>query len=180
MRLATIVKNDPMNIGQVIWITGLPGSGKSTLAYGIKDELQNAEVNPIVLDGDSLREVFSQTNNFDRKSRYALALKYSRLAALLSRQGHLVIVSTVSLFHEIHDFNRRSLPNYLEVFIDVPQNVLIQRDQKGLYSSGNDSLPGISQTAEFPKKPDLKLNQSGKQSLSDMISVVMPILNSGF
>ena len=75
---------------------------------------------PILLDGDQLREIFvdslDQDDTHDRSSRLALALKYSNLARLLSDQGFWVIVATISLFKEVHLWNRKNLKNYFEVF----------------------------------------------------------------
>ena len=42
----------------VIWITGLSGAGKTTLAKEIIKQLANENKEPILLDGDQLREIF--------------------------------------------------------------------------------------------------------------------------
>ena len=105
----------------VIWITGLSGAGKTTLAKEIVNQLTTENIEPILLDGDQLREIFIDSTNqaissHDRSSRLTLALKYSGLARLLSEQGFWVIVATISLFKEVHDWNRKNLKNYYEVF----------------------------------------------------------------
>ena len=40
----------------------------------------------------------------------------------------------MSLFHEIHSWNRENIENYVEVFLDVPLFELEERDPKGLYA----------------------------------------------
>ena len=109
----------------VIWITGLSGAGKTTLAKELVSQLATENKEPILLDGDQLREIFFDSSNqaisaHDRSSRLALALKYSGLARLLSEQGFWVIVATISLFKEVHDWNRKNFKNYYEVFLDTP------------------------------------------------------------
>ena len=92
----------------VVWVTGLPNSGKSTIADLVSVILRNSGVHPVRLDGDCLRKVLPPIFGYAPADRRALALFYAGLASELSRQGHLVIVSTVSLFHEVHEWNRRS------------------------------------------------------------------------
>ena len=91
------------NPGRVIWITGLSGSGKTTLAKALQKELPGS----ILLDGDELREALGSANHgFDVESRKKLAKTYARLAGLLARQGFIVLVATISLFHDLHAWNR--------------------------------------------------------------------------
>ena len=41
----------------LVWITGLSGSGKTTLAKALKKNMLGEGDNPILMDGDVLREV---------------------------------------------------------------------------------------------------------------------------
>lgn len=146
-------------IPEVIWITGLPGSGKSTLAHSLKSLLTSQRIYCIVLDGDDLRVALEATGEYERDMRIALAKKYSRLAKLISDQGIRVIVSTVSLFHEVHLFNRQTIPNYLEVFLDYPIEKLLKGPRKKMYGgSSTNYLHEI--TPEFPLNPHLHLKAS--------------------
>lgn len=146
--------------GRVIWLTGLSGSGKTTLATALQAKLPDS----ILLDGDSLREVLANVQGgYDRESRKKLAFTYARLAGLLACQGFTVIVATISLFHELHAWNRENLPNYLEVFLDVPLKVRQARDPKGLYAGEKKGairdMAGSAGEAEFPLKPHLRLTE---------------------
>ena len=38
------------------------------------------------------------------------------------------------MFKEIQNYNRNEIKNYVEVFLDVPIEKLVERDQKNLYS----------------------------------------------
>jgi adenylylsulfate kinase-like enzyme len=141
---------------RVIWITGLPGSGKSTLAVSLQDELKkNGEIS-VRLDGDEMRTVMHNGVNFDRDSRLSLAKSYQQLAKIIVKQQVSVIVSTVSLFFDIHDSNRKLFENYFEVYLDVDQDKLAVGDRGWLYC-GNQDVPGVNQAIELPKNPNLHL-----------------------
>lgn len=122
-----------MKEGAIIWLCGLAGSGKSTLALNLTKLLRKRFDNVIYLDGDALRELFEHFS-YDKQGRIQMALKRAKLAHFLSKQGQIVIVSTISLFDEVYNFNRKNLKNYFEVFVECDFNELVKRDQKNLYS----------------------------------------------
>lgn len=122
-----------MKKGAVIWLCGLAGSGKSTLAMALNERLRAKFDNVIYLDGDESREIFGHFS-YDKNGRIDMAIKRSKLANFLSKQGQIVIVSTISLFNEVYEFNRANLQNYFEVFVECEFEELKRRDQKGLYT----------------------------------------------
>lgn len=122
-----------MKKGAVIWLCGLAGSGKSTLARALNERLRAKFDNVIYLDGDELREILEHFS-YEKQGRIDMAIKRSKLANFLSKQGQIVIVSTISLFNEVYEFNRVNLQNYFEVFVECEFEELKRRDQKGLYT----------------------------------------------
>lgn len=163
--------------GRVIWITGLSGAGKTTLARALLEHLPGA----ILLDGDELREVLGAVDSgFDAASRKKLALTYARLAGLLARQGVMVVIATISLFHDVHTWNRKHLPGYFEVFLDVPEAVRRQRDPKGLYAAEQagqvTAMAGGETPVELPCAPHLRLD--GSQSLEEAVRNVLEHLDT--
>lgn len=123
--------------GRVIWITGLSGAGKSTLAAEAVNRLRALGDAVVMLDGDELREVFgaaaANAQNHGREGRLALAFQYAHLCRVIAGQGLTVVIATISLFHEIHAWNRANLPGYFEVYLKVPLEELRRRDPKGIY-----------------------------------------------
>jgi len=167
---------EPKMESQVFWLTGLPGAGKTTIAKALYEKLKPAHPDLVYLDGDLMRQVF---NNFsyDPDSRRQLALSYSRLCHLLSQQNHSVICATVSMFHEVRDWNRQNIENYHEVYIEVPLEVLKQRDQKGLYSQAQDgrqnNVHGINLAFEKPESPDLIVNNDGQYAVGKIVDMIL-------
>jgi adenylylsulfate kinase-like enzyme len=123
--------------GRVIWITGLSGAGKSTLAHEIVSRLRALGKAVVMLDGDELREVFGaaspNTDNHAREGRLELAMQYAHLCRTIATQGLTVVIATISLFREVHAWNRANLVGYFEVYLKVPMEELRRRDPKGIY-----------------------------------------------
>jgi cytidine diphosphoramidate kinase len=165
----------------VFWITGLPGAGKTTIARQLYEILKVEKRNVVLLDGDQLRKVFADETNYDYSSRKNLAQKYSRLCKYLSDQGHTVIIATVSMFHDIRDWNRKNINSYAEVYIKVPIEILAERDQKNLYSMGMkgevNNVLGIDVEIEEPMEPDVILNNDGAESLPDLVQKIIAFIN---
>jgi adenylylsulfate kinase-like enzyme len=124
-------------LGRVLWITGLSGAGKSTLAYEVVARLRATGEAVVLLDGDELRDVFgavaANAQNYGREGRLALAMQYAHLCRAISAQGLTVVIATISLFREVHIWNRANLPCYFEVYLKVPVDELRRRDPKGIY-----------------------------------------------
>ena len=123
--------------GTVVWITGLSGAGKSTLSCEVVERLRANGKAVVMLDGDVLRDVFGATaanaQNHGREGRLALAMQYAHLCRVIAAQGFIVVIATISLFREVHAWNRANLPGYFEVYLKVPVEELRRRDPKGIY-----------------------------------------------
>ena len=156
-------KRGATRFGVVIWITGLSGAGKSTLAKDITQLLRVAGKPAVLLDGDELREVLgvgSQNNiNFSRARRLDLALRYSNFCRMLASQGLFVVIATISLFKEVHRWNRENHPAYFEVYLKASMEQLRRRDSKGIYKRFDAgelrNVAGLDLHIDEPEMPDL-------------------------
>lgn len=164
---------------QVVWVTGLSGAGKSTIARRVVDCLRRRGLPTLLLDGDDVRLAVSDPHiGHDRVSRLTNAMRIARLAKLLSEQGFIVVVPTMSLFREVHLWNREQLPNYLEVWVQVSLEVLRQRDARGLYSRAArgeaSDVVGVHVEYDEPKQAHLVLrNDQGEAGLEDLVRQVV-------
>lgn len=178
-----------LHSGWVVWITGLSGSGKTTLAREFASLLRSSGENVVLFDGDELREVlsFDKSNDkiFSRQSRLNLATQYSNLCKLISSQGVTVVIATISLFNEIHQWNRLNLPNYFEVYLDVPLEILRKRDPKGIYKNFDekrlDQIVGLDLEFDTPTSPDLTFKHAdGVSAESNAIAMLREIRLRGY
>ena len=159
--------------GSVVWITGLSGAGKSTLAREMVLELKQLAFNPILLDGDSLREISGaidkNSQDFSKTSRLALSMTYCKLCKLLSDQGFVVVIATISMYKEIYAWNREHLPHYFEVYMKAPLDALRKRDPKGIYRDFDSHLiknvAGLDLEVDEPETPDLVVIEEDRTTL---------------
>lgn len=181
--ILSAVSTDGGMIGAgVIWLTGLSGAGKTTVAVLVRSRLLAAGVRPILLDGDRLRHVYPIEFGYSLAERRLLGASYARLAGELVNQGHLVICATVSLFQDLHNWNRDNLPGYLEVLLRVPLEELQRRDTKGVYTmeadDANGLIVGFDVIAEFPESPDVVIDNFGPVSPEDAAGEIMRLIEA--
>ena len=167
---------------KVIWITGLSGSGKTTIGREVYSKLTDIYPNTVLLDGDSFREVIGSDLGYDLKDRLENAKRLSRMCVFLVSQNINVVCCTVSLYEEIHIFNRKEIRNYIEVFIDCEINELIKRDQKYLYSraiSGElDNVVGVNLPFDRPRLSDLVIDNNEKVNVDEKAQHILDLVFS--
>jgi cytidine diphosphoramidate kinase len=174
-------RKNTSNPGVVVWITGLSGSGKSTLANGVKCLLRQSGKPVVLLDGDSLRTIFKtgakNNTTYDRASRLELALKYSNICRMIALQGINVVIATISLFTEVHSWNRRHFPAYFEVYLKVSIKELRRRDPKGIYKrfdSGKlKNVAGLDIDIDEPDTPDLLIQTDNFDINSSWAKIIL-------
>lgn len=160
-----------MEKGRVYFITGLSGVGKSTIARELFKLIRNIKSNAVFLDGDDLRELFLNDLGYSLEDRKKMAMRYVRLAKLLSDQNIDVILATISMFSEVRQWNRKNIENYAEIYIKASLDTLIKRDPKGIYKNAlcgrERNVLGIDLQFEEPDTPDLIIeNDCGLSSES--------------
>jgi len=174
-------------MSQVVWITGLSGAGKTTLAQAIVKHLRDNGQHVIFLDGDDLRDILNRPLNnvqsHDRENRLALAMQYAQLCRMLAMQGVIVVIATISLFKEIHSWNRINLPGYFEVYIKVSLEELRRRDPKSIYQRFNcgeiKNVAGLDLKIDEPLNAHLIIDHAQKNSLQKSVIQLSNLLQNG-
>jgi adenylylsulfate kinase len=155
----------------IIWLIGLSGAGKTTVGTRLAARLRADLPNLVYLDGDLLRDVWGGTLAHDVGGREVNATRMSNLCRMLDRQGIHVVAAVLSIFPSWQAWNRENLSDYFEVFLDVPMDVVIGRDTKGLYQAAldgeTDNVVGVDIPFPPPANPDLVLDSSGRDGTPD-------------
>ena len=120
------MKKFKRNKGILFWITGLSGSGKTSIAEKIKNKIIKKYGPTLTLSGDDLRTIFNY-KKFSRKSRIQYALSYSKFCKYITNQNINVILSTVSLFHKVRNWNRKKINNYVEIYIETDSKKVFKK-----------------------------------------------------
>lgn len=163
--------------GTVYWVTGLAGAGKTTISNRLYEEIKAVKPNVVLLDGDILRGIFARLDAHTLEDRKELAMQYCRLCKELAAQGIDVICATISLFRECHEWNRQSIEKYREIYLKVPMEVLIERDQKKLYSRALKgevkNVWGIDLEVQEPANADMVINNDGSFTPHQVVEQIM-------
>ncbi|MCD6512897.1 MAG: adenylyl-sulfate kinase [Thermoplasmata archaeon] len=165
-----------MKRGVVVWFTGLPCSGKTTIAKKVKEILEQKGRDVELLDGDTVRD-YIKNKDFSKEGRNKHLRYIALMAKLLAERGVVVLCSFVSPYRENRDFARSITEDFIEVFVDTPLDICIERDVKGMYKKAMageiKGFTGIDDPYEEPLNPELiieTVNESVEESAERVIN----------
>ncbi len=145
--------------GLTLWLTGMPCSGKTTLARAISRVLRNSGYLVVEVDGDVIRKNFCTDLSFSKKDRDVNVARTAFLANLLTENGIIAVVSSVSPYAEMRHRVRKKIDHFIEVYVRCPLSVCEARDVKGMYALARKgkikNFTGVSDAYEEPVNPDL-------------------------
>ncbi len=169
------------SLGFTCWLTGLSGAGKSTLAVNIARALDKLSIPCERLDGDVIRTNLSKGLGFSREDRNSNVSRVGFVCGLLNKHGVSVVVAMISPYQDTREKLRLYLPNFIEIYVDCPLEVCIERDPKGLYKKAlSGEIPdftGISSPYEAPLNPEVTLKPH-QQSVEQCVEKVLEYLYS--
>jgi len=161
------MKTRRSNHGIVFWITGLPGSGKTNIAKNILKRIEKDYGPTLHLSGDEVRKMLRVTG-YTKQERFKIGLKYHKICRKISELGVNVLFDVVCLIEKIRKENRKYLENYLEIFIKADGKILIEKKKKYFYKIKTKNVWGIDIKPEFPKKPEILINNNFKKTISQL------------
>jgi adenylylsulfate kinase len=142
-----------------VWITGLPASGKSTVAAVLAARLADLDVDVAVLESDALRKIFPSPGAYSQVDREYFYASLAFIGQVLTEHGVSVIIDATGNLRTYRDYARRRIPRFIEVFVDCPLEICIQRDPKGIYRRAREGqasdVPGLQTDYEAPEEPDV-------------------------
>lgn len=163
--------------GKVFWITGLSGSGKSTIGEYLKKMINKKYGKTIIIHGDNVRDIF-QLKSYTKTKRLKLGKSYSDLCRLLTQQNINVIFTTVGLFNELFLYNRKNLKNYIEIYIKTNIEKLKKNKSKTFYKVKASNVWSLDLKAQFPKKPDIMIENNFNVSPMMLAKKIFEKINS--
>ena len=123
------------------------------------------------MDGDDLRSIFDGRWGYERDDRIELARVYFRLCSHLASQGYCVIISAIAMYTEVREWLRQNVPGVLEVYLEVPAEERMKRDEntKQIYGKLGDT----SKMYDLPDDSVYKILNFGNQSSDDTAAEIV-------
>ena len=165
----------------ILWFTGLSGSGKSTIADVVEKKLSVRGQHTMLLDGDNIRHGLSKDLGFTDGDRVENIRRVGEVAKLFVEAGTLVICCFISPFEAERNLVRSLVASdeFIEVFVDTPVELCIERDPKGLYKraiAGEiPNFTGVSSPYERPDNAELVLptEEDTAEALADRVIALL-------
>src|SRR3954451_18310393 len=142
----------------------MSGAGKSTISGALEARLRASGAKVEVLDGDIVRTHLSKGLGFSREDRDENIRRIGFVCELLSRNGVIAVAAAISPYRAGREEGRARIPNFVEVYVECPIEVLAERDVKGLYKralAGEIAhFTGISDPYEPPLTPEVSIDSA--------------------
>jgi adenylylsulfate kinase len=165
--------------GCAIWLTGLPASGKSTIVAALRPQLEGVGCAVEVLESDAVRRVLTPTPTYSHEERDLFYRALAFMGARLVAHGVTVIFDATANRRTYRDFARSSIPNFIEVAVECPLELAMQRDYKGTYQRGrrgdSSTVPGLQEPYEAPLNPEVRIDTtrfSAQESAETIVELV--------
>jgi adenylylsulfate kinase len=165
-----------------VWITGLPASGKSTITAALKRQLAARGVEVAVLESDVLRQFFDGDRPYSAEGREAFYRQLAFVGSLLVEHGVPVIFDATANRRAYRDRAHMEIVRFIEVYLDVPLEICMARDPKGIYRSAAagecKNVPGLQDPYEPPESPDMVVH--GENPDADARRIIEMLAAKGY
>lgn len=145
-----------------IWVTGLPASGKSTIVAALRPKLEALGCTIEVLESDAVRRVITPAATYSQAERDLFYRAVAFLGARLVARGVTVIFDATGSRRAYREFARELIARFVEVSVECPLSVCMERDKKGTYQKGlqgeSSTVPGLQAPYEASLAPDLRVD----------------------
>jgi adenylylsulfate kinase len=132
-----------------------------------------------VLESDVLRKIFSDRPAYDDRDRDYFYGALAFAGHILTEHGIPVIFDATANRRSYRAQARQRIPRFIEVFVDTPLDVCIQRDPKGIYrmaQTGEAShVPGLQAAYEPPENAEVVI-QGDKEDPEAAAGRIMEVL----
>jgi len=165
--------------GFTVWFTGLPRSGKSTIAHLVVDRLRERAHQVEFLNSAKIRKKLNRSLGFSREEITTNLERLGYECTMLNRNDLVAVVTAVSPYRGLRDELRHNIGRFVEVYCRAPMEVLLQRDEGGLFAAAQEGkikhVAGINAPFEEPLKPEVLLN-TDVESLQTCVAKVLNTL----
>lgn len=137
------MSNNSLRAG-TIFITGISVSGKSTLGKRLKEDLAKSGIDNVkLLDGEDIRSQLAKRGKhygYSKEERKKVSLQMAHMALEYNREGIVCIICSICHMKELRKQMRAIIGDVMEVYLDCPVSICVQRDYKGQYAKAFQGL----------------------------------------
>ena len=166
-----------------IWLTGLPASGKSTIVAALVPQLEGLGHPVEVLESDAVRRVLTPSQTYSPMERDLFYRALAFMGARLVAHGVTVIFDATANKRVYRDFARSLIPRFIEVAVECPLELAMQRDYKGTYQRGqrgeSSTVPGLQEPYEAPLNPEVSIDTT-KVSTTEAVEMILKVVKGRF
>lgn len=169
----------------IIWLTGMSGSGKTTLSSEVKLILQKQRHTVRIVDGDDVRNNYTEKLEFNRSDVMKNNLYIARKCQNLRSECDAILVPVISPYNEARIRIRTLLsPNFHLIYLKADIDSLIERDPKGLYKLAADGLIkdliGYSKATPYeqPDDADLTIETNNENTIDASTMHLVKYINT--
>ena len=163
-----------------VWLTGLPASGKSTVVAALKPQLEALGLSVDVLESDAVRRTLTPAPTYSQPERDLFYRALAFTGAKLGLHGVTVIFDATANRRAYRDFARSLIPRFIEVAVECPLELAMQRDYKGTYQRGRRgesmTVPGLQEPYEAPLNPEVRIDTT-KMNANEAAEMIVKLVN---
>ena len=167
-----------------LWFTGLSGAGKTTVSKLVEEELKRRGHKVEILDGDIIRTHLSKGLGFSKEDRDTNIKRIAFVCELLSRNEVIAIAAAISPYRATRDYARERIGNFVEIFVNCPLEVCMERDVKGLYEKAIageiDNFTGVSDPYEEPLAAEVVVSTHEETAAESAAKVIGKLEDLGY
>ena len=169
--------------GYAIWLTGLPASGKSTIVAALRPQLEGLGCVVEVLESDAVRRILTPAPTYSHEERDLFYRALAFMGARLAAHGVTVIFDATANRRAYRDFARSLIPRFIEVAVECPLELAMQRDYKGTYQRGQrgeaSTVPGLQDPYEAPLNPEVQVDTT-RFSANEAAETIFELVRNKF
>jgi len=139
-----------------------------------------------LLDGDNVRHGLNRDLGFTDVDRVENIRRVGEAAKLFVDAGLIVLVSFISPFRSERRMARELMGEgeFIEVYVDTPLEVCMERDPKGLYRKAKSgeikNFTGIDSPYEPPELAELRVDTTTAQPADLAAQIVLHLRDKGY
>jgi adenylylsulfate kinase len=164
-------REDTVNRGWCVWVTGLPGSGKSVVSEALIKILKTKSILAQLLSSDALRKIITPHPAYSLEERDVVYATLVYIAQLLTEKGVNVVIDSTGNLRRYRDEARKQIPKFMEIYLKCPLKTCIEREAKraNTYHAPKQiyehalqgkasNVPGVGQPYEDPLHPEVTID----------------------